>query len=73
MLVLARKKGERIRLPGLDVCITVTEIRGSIARIGIEAPKDVLILRDELSEEPGAQNEPSDAASEEQSHEAAAD
>ena len=47
MLVLSRKEAERIRL-GDDIVITVVRIGGDKVRIGIEAPKDVLVLRDEL-------------------------
>ena len=47
MLVLSRKASERIRI-GDDIVITVTQVRGSKARIGIEAPPDVRIVRDEL-------------------------
>ncbi|QEG34055.1 carbon storage regulator [Bythopirellula goksoeyrii] len=47
MLVLSRKEAERIRL-GDDIVITVVRIGGDKVRIGIEAPKEVLVLRDEL-------------------------
>ncbi len=47
MLVLSRKEAERIRL-GDSIVITVVRIGGDKVRIGIEAPKDVLVLRDEL-------------------------
>ena len=45
-LVLSRKKGERIKI-GEDVWITVHEIRGDKARVMIEAPRNVPILREE--------------------------
>ncbi len=47
MLVLSRKEAERIRL-GDDIVITVVRIGGDKVRIGIDAPKEVLVLRDEL-------------------------
>jgi carbon storage regulator len=47
MLVLGRKVSERIVI-GRDICITVTMIRGDLVRIGIEAPRQVTILREEL-------------------------
>jgi carbon storage regulator len=47
MLVLTRKTNERI-LIGDDIRITVVGIRGNHVRIGLEAPTDVPILRDEL-------------------------
>lgn len=47
MLVLSRKVGEKIVI-GKDTTITVTEIAPGRVRIGIEAPKNVVILRSEL-------------------------
>ena len=52
MLVLSRKEAQRIRL-GKDIVITVLRLGGDKVRLGIEAPKDMLVLRDEL--EPFAQ------------------
>src|SRR5262249_20857499 len=47
MLVLSRKLGEKIYI-GDNICITVVDIdRGNI-RLGIEAPRDVPIYRQEL-------------------------
>lgn len=50
MLVLSRRKSERI-LIGDDIVIMVTDIRGYRACIGVEAPKDLRIIRDELQEQ----------------------
>jgi carbon storage regulator CsrA len=47
MLVLTRKLNERIVI-GDNIRITVVGIRGHHVRLGIEAPQDVTILRDEL-------------------------
>lgn len=47
MLVLSRKESERIRL-GDDIVVTIVRISGDKVRVGIEAPSDVLVLRDEL-------------------------
>ncbi|SFQ96868.1 carbon storage regulator CsrA [Desulfoscipio geothermicus] len=47
MLVLTRKKNQGIIL-GDDIKITVLEIREDAVKIGIEAPKEVNILRSEL-------------------------
>jgi carbon storage regulator len=56
MLVLSRKVGETIVIGG-HIHLTVTEIRGSSVRFAIEAPRDVVILREELAREadPGAE------------------
>lgn len=47
MLVLSRKAGERI-LIGDDVAITVVRIGPNSVRIGIEAPRTMNIVREEL-------------------------
>ncbi len=49
MLVLSRKVGERIVI-GETVVLTVLEANGRRIRLGIEAPPDVSIWREELSE-----------------------
>ena len=47
MLVLSRKENERIRV-GESIVVTVVRLGGDKVRLGIEAPPDVLVLRDEL-------------------------
>jgi carbon storage regulator len=47
MLVLSRKQSERIRL-GKDIVVTVVRVAGDKVRLGIEAPADIVVLRDEL-------------------------
>ena len=47
MLVLSRRVGETINI-GNDIKITVTAISGGQVRIGISAPKEVKVLRQEL-------------------------
>jgi len=47
MLVLSRRERERIRL-GDSIVVTVVRVSGGKVRIGIEAPSDIVVLRDEL-------------------------
>lgn len=47
MLVLTRKAGESICI-GDDVHVTVIEVRGNKVRLGIDAPSDVRVHRQEL-------------------------
>lgn len=49
MLVLSRKKNESIVINN-DIVITVVEIRGDKVRLGIVAPKDVPVHRQEVYE-----------------------
>ena len=47
MLVLSRKKNESIVIND-NVVVTVVEVRGDKVRIGIEAPRDVTVHRQEV-------------------------
>jgi carbon storage regulator len=49
MLVLSRKKNESIIIND-NIKITVVEIRGDKIRLGIEAPRDVPVHRQEIFE-----------------------
>jgi carbon storage regulator len=52
MLVLSRKVGERI-LIGDDIRITVVRVSGGGVRIGVEAPAEKAVIREELKEQLG--------------------
>lgn len=47
MLVLSRKVGERI-LIGDQIAVTVVRVTGGGVRIGIEAPAEMPVIREEL-------------------------
>lgn len=47
MLVLSRRVGDSIVI-GDDVVVTVLEIRGDVVRIGVDAPREVAVRRQEL-------------------------
>ncbi len=49
MLVLTRKANEQI-LIGDDIKITLVRVRGNSVRIGIEAPREVRVVRGELAD-----------------------
>jgi carbon storage regulator len=55
MLVLTRRAGESVMI-GDDVIITVLEARGDIVRLGIEAPREVQVHREEVYRELQAAN-----------------
>ena len=46
MLVLSRKKGESIFIG--DVKVTIVDVKGDRVRIGVEAPKEIPVIREEL-------------------------
>ncbi len=47
MLVLTRRENQRIVIDG-RITVTVLEVRGNRIRIGIEAPQEVSVMREEL-------------------------
>ena len=48
MLVLSRRVGEQIVLPELGITVTVVAIKGGAIRVGIVAPPEVRVVREEL-------------------------
>lgn len=49
MLILTRRVGETLTI-GDDVKVTVLGVKGNQVRIGVEAPKHVAVLREELTD-----------------------
>ena len=50
MLVLSRKVGERI-LIGENIAVTVVRVGPGVVRLGVDAPRDLVIVREELKED----------------------
>jgi carbon storage regulator len=50
VLVLSRKRSQTIVLPTLGITIDLLEIRGNRVRIGIDAPAEVPIYRQEVAQ-----------------------
>lgn len=59
MLILSRKVDEKIKI-GNDITLTIIEVKGEQVKIGVEAPKNVKVFRQEVFEE--IQKENKDAA-----------
>ncbi len=57
MLILTRRVGEVLRI-GDDVSITILGVKGNQVRIGIDAPKDVAVHRDEIYQRIKREGEP---------------
>jgi carbon storage regulator len=49
MLILTRRIGETLMIGG-DVTVTVLGVKGSQVRMGVNAPKDVAVHREEIYE-----------------------
>jgi carbon storage regulator len=49
MLIVTRRAGETVMV-GSDITITVLGVKGNQVRIGINAPKDVAVHREEIYE-----------------------
>ncbi|NND97963.1 MAG: response regulator [Pirellulaceae bacterium] len=50
MLVLSRKKEQRVLFPNLGISVEILRINGNTVRVGVDAPKDVHVLRGELAD-----------------------
>lgn len=48
MLVLSRRPGQKVIFPGLGISVEVLRSRGSVTKLGIDAPANVVVLRDEV-------------------------
>jgi carbon storage regulator len=57
MLVLSRKTGEKIRI-GDNVTVTIVRIGPNNVRLGIDAPRDLNIVREELVSNEPVLNQP---------------
>ena len=57
MLALSRKLGESIII-GKDIKVSILEIKGDQIKIGIEAPKNVTIYREEIFKQIEEENIP---------------
>ena len=58
MLLLSRKCGEKIVIPQLNITVTVLEIRGDRIRLGVTAPLNVSVHREEIWELRDAHKKP---------------
>jgi carbon storage regulator len=48
MLVLSRKPGEQVLVPQYGLAVTVVAVEGTTVRLGIAAPADVAVYREEV-------------------------
>ena len=61
MLILTRRVGETVMI-GDDVAVTVLGVKGNQVRIGVNAPKDVAVHREEIYERIKKEGETGDKA-----------
>jgi carbon storage regulator len=61
MLVLTRKLSEKLYI-GNEICVTVVRLEGGQVRLGIEAPREISVVRAELLLPRRGTVEPSDPA-----------
>lgn len=60
MLILSRRTGETVMI-GEDVTVTILGVKGNQVRIGIKAPKNMRVDREEIRERKDRENSGEDA------------
>src|SRR5437588_11810945 len=50
MLVLSRRPNQKIVFPGMNTTVQVVSVKPGVVRLGIEAPRDVTVLREEVED-----------------------
>lgn len=58
MLVLSRRENEKVLFPHLGICVEVLKIKGASIRLGIEAPPEMEVIREELAGQPRPEGAP---------------
>jgi carbon storage regulator len=57
MLILTRRVGERVVI-GEEISITVLRIKGNQVRLGVNAPKNIAVQREEISDQAKSERAP---------------
>lgn len=63
MLILTRRVGEAVVI-GDDISVTILGVKGNQVRLGVEAPKDVSVHREEVRQRLGKQTADKDPPAE---------
>ncbi len=72
MLILSRKIDEKIKI-GEDITITLIDVHGDQVKIGVEAPKNVKVFRQEVFDAIQKENKAAVASSEQTTSKSAID
>ena len=51
MLILTRREGESLMI-GDEISVTILSVKGNQVRLGVKAPKDVVVHREEVYQRP---------------------
>lgn len=68
MLVLSRRQHEKISFPNLDITVSVMRVAGKVVQLGIDAPKNIRVLREELANDQRAAKPASTKMNSQQRH-----
>ncbi|MCA9113458.1 MAG: response regulator [Planctomycetaceae bacterium] len=63
MLVLSRRPDQKIVFPNIGITIEVLRVRGNIVKLGVDAPPEIKVLRDEVASRLPAENTTTSASS----------
>lgn len=54
MLVITRRSTDKISFPQLGITVHFIRVQGSSAKVGVDAPRDIVIVRDEVADDEAA-------------------
>ena len=62
MLVLSRRVDQKVSFPGLGITVQILGVKGSNVKVGVDAPLEIRVIRDELAEPEQQKGEMPDAS-----------
>ena len=65
MLILTRRVGEMLMI-GDDITVTILDVKGNQVRVGVNAPRDVAVHREEIYDRIRKEHDESDEAEDEE-------
>ncbi len=54
MLVITRRSSDCISFPQVGITVHFIRVQGGSAKVGVDAPRDIVIVRDEIADDPNA-------------------
>lgn len=53
MLVLSRREDQKVLFPSLGISLSVLKVKGNVVKVGVDAPREIPVFRDEVAHQRG--------------------